>query len=204
MIKWLPYVGKSANELDAFLANVRAKYASFDDVDFSPAPQEFIGKWTGENQEVFVVWLQRAFSEEVPLRMRLMIDWDKLRTLREINTFYDGSIPTPEGYEPMQETKNHGPDDMSEMKYAKGITFVPGRGLGGVPHNVIEKNENEMDEAKSRTEKIAPRTERRVSVKATSSKTTKSSKTCIGGVIGILSLVTTAWLIRRWKLKSIL
>jgi hypothetical protein len=148
MMKWLPYVGKASEELDAFLTNVRAKYASFDDVNFSPPPQEFRLRWFGESNEEFVVWLQKAYSEEVPLRMRLMVGWDRLRTPRERNTFYEGQIPTPEGYEPMQETKHHGPDDMSEMKYAKGIPFVAGRGLGGVPHNVIEKSQDDLHQSK--------------------------------------------------------
>jgi hypothetical protein len=201
MMKWLPYCDKSTKDLDAFLANVKAKYASFDDVTFSPPPQEFRLRWFGENNEEFVVWLQKAFSEEVPLRMRLMIDWDKLRTPRETNTFYEGSIPTPEGYEPMQETKHHGPDDMSEMMYSKGIPFSPGTGLGGSVSNVIEKSEDNTGVLKSRTEKTAPRTDRRASAKITASETTKSSKTWIV-LIGLFSLATAAWLAWRWKLKS--
>ena len=200
MMKWLPYGDRLAIDLDAFLTNVKAKYASFDDVTFSPPPQEFRLRWFGENKEEFIVWLQKAFSEEVPLRMRLMISWDKLRTRRETNTFYEGSIPTPEGYEPLQETKHHGPDDMSEMKYAKGIAFVPGRGLGGVPHNVIEKSEDPTGTPKSRTEQTTPRTDRRVTEKSTATKTTKSSKTWIVWV-GLFSVATAVWLVRRWKLK---
>ena len=199
MIKWLPYAGKTTQELDVFLANVRAKYASFDDVTFSPPPQKFRLRWFGENNEEFVVWLQKAYSEEVPLRMRLIVGWHKLRTPREDNTFYDGQIPTPEGYEPMQETKHHGPDDMSEMKYAKGIPFVEGRGLGGVPHDVIEKSQDDLPQSKSRPEKIGSPTERRVPHENTSSKTAKSPMNWIW-VIGILGVSTAAFLV--WRLKS--
>ncbi len=199
MMKWFPYTKKSTEELDAFLANVKAKYASFDDVNFSPEPHEFKVKWVAKNKEVIEVWLQKAYSEEVPLRMRLIMGWYKLRTPREDNTFYDGQIPTPEGYEPMQETKHHGLDDMSEMKYAKGIPFVEGRGLGGVPHDVIEKSQDDLSQSKSRPEKIGSPTERRVAHENTSSKTAKSPMNWIW-VIGIFGVITAAFLV--WRLKS--
>jgi hypothetical protein len=201
MMKWLPYTNKSTEELDAFLANVRTKYASFDDVRFSPPPQEFRLRWFGENNEEFVIWLQKAYNEVVPLRMRLMVGWDKLRTPRETNTFYEGQIPTPEGYEPMQETKHHGPDDVSEMMYAKGIPFSPGTGLGGSVSNVIEKSQDDVPPSKSRPEKIGSPTETRVPHENASSETAKSPMNWIW-LIGIFGVITAAFLVWRWKSKS--
>lgn len=201
MMKWLPYTGKSVEELDAFLENVRVKYASFDDVTFSPPPQEFSLRWFGENNEEFNVWLQKAYNEVVPLRMRLMVGWDKLRTPRETNTFYEGQIPTPEGYEPMQETKHHGPDDVSEMMYAKGVPFSPGTGLGGSVSNVIEKSQDDLPQSKSRPEKIGSPTEIRVPHENASSETAKSPMNWIW-LIGIFGVITAAFLVWRWKSKS--
>jgi hypothetical protein len=201
MTKWLPYSGKSVGELDAFLSNVRAKYASFDDVTFSPPPQGFRLRWFGENNEEFVVWLQKAYNEVVPLRMRLMVGWDKLRTPRETNTFYDGQIPTPEGYRPMQEAKHHGPDDVSEMMYAKGIPFSPGTGLGGSVSNVIEKSQHDLHQSKSRPEKIDSPTERRVPHEKASSDPTKSPMNWIW-VISIFGIITAAFLAWRWQSRS--
>jgi hypothetical protein len=202
MIKWLPYTGKTTEELDAFLANVRAKYASFDDVTFSPPPQEFRMRWFGENNEEFVVWLQKAYSEEVPLRMRLIVGWHKLRTPREDNTFYDGQIPTPEGYEPMLEAIHHGPDDVSEMMYAKGIPFSPGTGLGGSISNVIEKNEDGNVKPKAKSEKVAPAAENHVSLEDASRVTTKLSMVWIW-LIGIFSFIIASLSVLLWKLKRI-
>jgi hypothetical protein len=191
MIKWLPYTGKSVEELDAFLANVKAKYASFDDVTFSPPPQEFKKRWAGEGNEKYTIWLQKAYNEVVPLRMRLMISWSSVRTPRERNTFYDSPIPTPEGYEPMQETKHHGPDDVSEMMYAKGIPFSPGTGLGGSVSNVIEKTDDDLPQPKSRPDKIGSRTERRISYEKAKTEETKSSLIWILWLapIGVISAV---------------
>lgn len=201
MMKWLPYIGKSTEELDAFLANVGAKYASFDDVNFSPKPHEFKGRWVGKNKEVFEVWLQKAYNEVVPLRMRLMVGWYKLRTPREDRTFYDGPIPTPEGYEPLKETYHHGPDDVSEMMYAKGIPFSPGTGLGGSVSNVIEKIHDDLQQPKSRPEKIGPPTERRFPHEKVSSETTRSPMNWIW-LIGIFGVITAAFLVWRWKSQS--
>lgn len=158
MSKWLPYIGKTADELDLFLSKVKADYSGFDDRDFGAAPDGFKGKWTGKNKERYVVWLQKAYSEEVPVRMKLMIGWELARTPREKNTFYKGSIPSPEGYEDyqIQETKHSGPDSMSEMMYAKGIPFSPGTGLGGSISNVIEKDEDPSVMPDSRPEKHTP------------------------------------------------
>lgn len=201
MIKWLPYIGRSSEELDAFLANVRAKYASFDDVTFSPAPQEFKKRWIGKNNERYTIWLQKAYNEVVPLRMRLLVSWDGARTKREDRTFYDGPIPTPGGYEPLKETNHHGPDDVSEMMHAKGIPFSPGTGLGGSVSNVIEKSQDDLQQPKSRPEKFGSLTERRIPHENASSETAKSPMNWIW-VIGILGVSTAAFLVWRWKSKS--
>lgn len=201
MLKWLPHTGKSTEELDAYLANVRAKYASFDDVTFSPAPQEFKQRWTGKNNERYTIWLTKAYNEQVPLRMRLLVSWDGARTKREDRTFYDGPIPTPGGYEPMQEAKHHGPDDVSEMMYAKGILFSPRTGLGGSVSNVIEKSQDDLQQPPSRPEKIGLPTERRVPHENASSEPTKSPINWIW-VISIFGVITAAFLAWCWKSKS--
>lgn len=132
MIEWLPFFSeerkKSAAELDAFLSKVAADYSGYDDRDFGAAPEGFGGGWKDENGVGYGVRFEKSYNEVLPVRVHLNVVWHYIRSDHEERDFYDGPIPNPEGYE-IPTLENWGPDDTSEMMYAKGISFLPGRGL---------------------------------------------------------------------------
>lgn len=140
---WLPYIEKSEEELRQFLEAVRADPVRYSDANFGAAPEGFSGGWSGSNSARFSVWLRQNYNVQVPLRLCLRVNYRKARSLKEFTAPIDSPIKAPEGYE-IREVENFGPDDTAEMMYAKGIPFLPGRGLSGIDQNeVIEKSEKE-------------------------------------------------------------
>lgn len=147
MVKWLPYFSekrrKTEVQLGDFLQKVGADYSGYDDPNFGAAPEGFGGGWKDENGVGYGVRFQKAYNEVVPVRIYLNVVWHYVRTDKEERAFYREPIPSPEGYK-ISTLKEWGPDSTSEMMYAKGIPFPPGRGLSGRDdNNVIEVIENQ-------------------------------------------------------------
>gem|GEM_PF-3125043 len=169
--KWLSYTNKSEEELRQFLQSVKADPVRYSDANFGTAPEGFSGGWSGSGSERFSVWFRQNYNVQVPLRLCLRVNYRKVRTLRKFTASIDSSIEAPEGYE-IRGIENFGPDDTSEMMYAKGIPFLVGRGLSGIDQNeVIEKsgkeawgghlwgNQNKVKDQKRNQKKTSPNEE---------------------------------------------
>lgn len=148
MMQWLPYFaenkGKSEGDLDDFLAKVAADYSGYDDRNFGAAPEGFNGAWQASNGVGYGVRFQKAYSETLPLRIYFNIGWHYIRSKKERTDFFYPQIPAPEGYL-IEVAESVGPDSTSEMKYAKGIPFLPGRGMSGSDQfDVIEKQDDDQ------------------------------------------------------------
>lgn len=139
--KWLFYIEKNEEELHQFLQAVQSDPVRYSDANFGAAPKGFSGGWSGRNSERFSVWFRQNYNVQVPLRLCLRVNYRKARSLKEFIAPINSPIEAPEGYN-IREIENFGPDDTAEMMYAKGIPFLPGRGLSGIDQNeVIEKLE---------------------------------------------------------------
>lgn len=144
MEKWLPFFReshrKTSEELARFLKLVEEDYSGFDDPNFGGAPEGFGGGFTASNRVGYGVRFQKAYNEVLPVRIYLRVSWYRIRSEREQRAWFRSEVPPPRGFQ-IGIATNSGPDSTSEMMYAKGITFPAGRGLGGVPSNVIERSE---------------------------------------------------------------
>jgi len=131
MTEWLPYIKKTPADLYAFLKEVDLNPVNYDDPKLGKYPDGFAGTWEGRHKEQFSVWFQKSYFREVPLRLTVQVSWHLVRTPAELNTFYEGSIPPPPGYEKesMAQPDDFGPDHVLEMMHAKGIPTLKGMGL---------------------------------------------------------------------------
>lgn len=145
ILPWLPVLRKTEAQLDDYLAKVNADYSGFDDPDFGAAPDQFEMMWYDNIGVGYSFSLPKGWNEQTPVRMQLHLSWHRLWKGRDQMPSLD-PISIPKGYEnePIQvRTKGFGPDDMAEMRYAKGLP--PGganRGLGGPGNDLIEMNED--------------------------------------------------------------
>lgn len=140
---WLPYIERSEEELRQFLEAVRSDPVRFSDENYGAAPEGFSGGWSGSVGERFSVWFRQNYNVRVPLRLCLRINYRKAHSLEEFTARIESPIKAPEGYV-IRQIENFGPDDTAEMMYAKGIPFLPGRGLSGADQSeVIKKSEKE-------------------------------------------------------------
>ncbi len=142
MSHWITYFSekrhKTKDELNEFLKNVAADYSGYDDPNFGVARDGFGGGWKSNDGVGYGVRFQKSYNELLPVRICFSVTWDYVRSKKERRDSYDTPIPPPEGYE-IKPALSTGPDDASEMMYAKGISFLQGGGLGGSVSNVIER-----------------------------------------------------------------
>ncbi len=150
MMRWLPFFSekrhKTEAQLDDFLGQASADYSGYDDRDFGAAPVGFSGGWKDTNEVGYGVRFEKSWNELLPVRIYFNVVWHYVRYEKEEGDFYDEPIPSPVGYK-IETVKSWGPDDISEMMYAKGISFLPGRGLSQDDQkDVVEKSEKKSEE----------------------------------------------------------
>jgi hypothetical protein len=143
MSQWLPYIGKSEEELSHFLEAVKVDPITYDDRNFGAVPKGFSGGWIDSNGVGYGLRFQQAYNPVVPIRIYVNIGWHRLRTKKEVKTSYRTAPPSPDGYEDyvIEEGGNFGPDSWTEMVHAKGIPFPEGMSLTGKGGKVIEAKE---------------------------------------------------------------
>lgn len=113
----LPYLAKGnrgADELDRFLAAVKADHLNYDDAGKGG---NFSVQWSEPGGPRYTVAFRKAFDPKRPLIFGMWISWSRVRTPRQLRSFYREPIPPPPGYEhvSMQAPKAFGPDSQAEI-----------------------------------------------------------------------------------------
>ena len=127
MLPYLPKANRSVQELDVFLALVKADFLEYD----RPGREanDFRVRWSDPGGPRYVVVFHKAFDPTRPLVPVLVIDWSQVRTPRERRSFYKEPVPPPPGYEgvSMQAPENFGPDSQIDILRSEGKPFAGDR-----------------------------------------------------------------------------
>ncbi len=128
MMKWLPLISKTEEELDAFLIIVSENFLNYDDRDFGKAPEGFSGTFYGSHGESYSIGLSKSWNANYPLQIRLFINW-KL-TLKERLDLTLDPIKPPAGYEnvSMEAPEHWGPDSAATIAKWRGEDIGDGTG----------------------------------------------------------------------------
>ena len=124
MLLWLEFF-RDYNEgmiasLDEFLEIVDDQPFRFDDKDHGRAPQGFGGGFQDATDIGYGVRFFKAYNQEAPLRMRLLVNWHRVRSRAEQREIFPGEVLAPEGYE-ITRMENFGPDSAVETLLARKI-----------------------------------------------------------------------------------
>lgn len=98
MTKWLPLIGKTEKELQAFLDAVRADWLHYDISNGSSDVIRFVESWTDQDGLKTTVLLMKSWQWQVPLRMCLKIETAGMVS-RKRWLYNEGPIPPPPGFE---------------------------------------------------------------------------------------------------------
>lgn len=120
MLPYLTEGGRSAQDLDRYLAAVKADYLDYDGM--GRGVEDFRVRWSDNGGPRYVVAFRKAFDPIRPLIMFISIDWSQVRTPRESRSFYKEPIPPPAGYEnvSMQAPEKFGPDSQADILVSQG------------------------------------------------------------------------------------
>jgi hypothetical protein len=91
ILPYLPKGGRNAQELEHFLAAVKADYLDYNGM--GTGLDNYAVRWNEEGGPRYVVAFRKAFDPVRPLILFLSIDWSQARTRREMRSFYKEPIP---------------------------------------------------------------------------------------------------------------
>ena len=124
MLPWLgffrDYSEGMIRSLDEFLEIVDEQPFRFDDKDHGRAPEGFGGGFQDTTDIGYGVRFFKAYNQEAPLRMRLLVNWYRARSRAEQREIFPGEVPAPEGYE-ITRMENFGTDSAVETLLARKI-----------------------------------------------------------------------------------
>jgi len=120
MLPYLPKGGRNAQDLDRYLAAVKADYLGYDGM--GRGVEDFRVRWSDLGGPRYVVGFRKAFDANRPLIFLMAVDWSQVRTPRQSRSFYKEPIPPPPGYEnvSMQAPKKFGPDSQADILVSQG------------------------------------------------------------------------------------
>lgn len=120
MLPYLSKEGRSVQELDRYLAAVKADYLDYDGM--GRGVEDFRVRWSDAGGPRYVAAFRKAFDATRPLIMFISIDWSQVRTPREGRSFYKEPIPPPPGYEnvSMKAPLKFGPDSQADILLSQG------------------------------------------------------------------------------------
>ena len=127
ILPYLPKGGRNVQELEHFLAAVKADYLNYNGM--GTGLDNFAVRWNEEGGPRYVVAFRKAFDPVSPLILFLSIDWSQVRTPREMRSFYKEPIPPPSGFEDvsMQAPPKFGPDSQADILVSQGKAIAGDR-----------------------------------------------------------------------------
>lgn len=127
ILPYLPKGGRNAQDLDRYLAAVKADYLDYNGM--GKGVEDFAVQWSESGGPRYAVCFRKAFDPTRPLIMFISINWSQVRTPRQSRSFYKEPIPPPPGYEneSMQAPKKFGPDSQADILVSQGIPITGDR-----------------------------------------------------------------------------
>jgi hypothetical protein len=138
LLPWFPKIGKSETQLDEFFKIVKENQIGYEDPNFGKAPDGFGGGWVDAGKTAYGIGFRNNKNPNLPFRVFLGVDWNKLLSERDRGTMHVEPIKPPLGYEneSMVPPKKWGPDSTLDKMRALDLD------TGEPPEAVAEQRRN--------------------------------------------------------------